>query len=107
MDRDADGASLLGDVTANRLADPPGGVGAELEATGGVKLGDCPQQAQVALLDQVQEGNAAPQVALGNTDDQAQVGADQGCVGFFGTMFDAVQFRFQFALGRQVFLEKF
>ena len=82
--RDADGARLLGDRAVDGLADPPGGIGAEFEAAAWVELVDRPQQAQVALLDQVQEGDAAPQVALGHADHQPQVGADDGRVGLVG-----------------------
>ena len=83
--RDADGARLLGDRAVDGLADPPGGIGAELEARGaGSNLLTARSRPEVAFLDQVQERDAAPQVAFGNTDHQAQVGADDGCVGFVG-----------------------
>ena len=83
VDGDADGAGLVGDGTADRLADPPGSVGAEFEAADGIKLGDGAQQADVAFLDQIQEAAAAANVAFGDADDQAQVGANNGRVGFF------------------------
>ena len=56
--RDADGAGLVGDGPGDGLADPPGGVGGELEALGVVELLHRPDQAQVALLDQVEEQHA-------------------------------------------------
>ncbi len=46
-----------------------------------VELLDRPDQAHVALLDQVQEGHAAADVLLGDRDDQAQVGLGQALLG--------------------------
>ncbi len=77
VDRDADRACLVGDRARDRLPDPPRGVGGELEALLVVELLDCPDQADVSLLDQVQEGHPAPDVLLGDRDDQAQVGRRQ------------------------------
>jgi hypothetical protein len=58
--RDADGAGLVGHRPGDRLADPPGGVGRELVALGVVELLDRADQAEVALLDQVEEQHPAP-----------------------------------------------
>src|SRR5205814_8408625 len=60
-----------------RLADPPGGVGGELEATAPVEFLDRADQAEVALLDQVEQREATARVALGDRDDEAQVGLHQ------------------------------
>ena len=59
------------------LADPPGRVGRELEALGVVELLDRPDQAEVALLDQVEQRQAGGRVGLGDRDDEAQVALDQ------------------------------
>ena len=75
--RDADGARLVGHCAGDRLADPPRRVGRELEALGVVELLDGADEAEVALLDEVEELHAAAGVALGERDDQAQVGAEQ------------------------------
>ena len=75
--RDADRARLVGDRPAYRLADPPGGVGAELEAQAVIEFLNCPQQADVALLDEVAEVHAPANVAFGDTDDEPQVGVGQ------------------------------
>ena len=56
--RDADRAGLVGDRAGDRLADPPRGVRRELEALGVVELVDRPHQAEVALLDQVEQLHA-------------------------------------------------
>ena len=77
MHRQANGPGLFGDTPADRLANPPGGVGAELVALPVVKLLHRPQQAQVALLNQVRQGQAPPDVFLGDADHQAQVGLGQ------------------------------
>src|SRR3712207_7744077 len=47
VDRDADRAALVGDGPRHGLADPPVGVGAELEAAAVVELLDRPGEAQI------------------------------------------------------------
>jgi hypothetical protein len=75
--RDADRAALIGHGAGDRLANPPGGVGAELEAAAVLELVDRPHQAGVAFLDQVQEAQAAVAILLGDRDDQPQVAFGQ------------------------------
>ena len=70
---DADRAGLVGDGAGDRLANPPGGVGAELVALGVVELLDRADQADIALLDQVQQRHAAPDILLGHADHEAQI----------------------------------
>ena len=79
--RDADRAGLVGDRTGDRLADPPRGVGGELEALRVVELLDRPHQAEVALLDEVEEVHAPADVALGDRHDEAQVRLDEHLAG--------------------------
>ena len=79
--RDADGAGLVGHGAGDGLADPPGGVGGELVALGVVELLDRADQAEVALLDQVQERHPAAGVALGQRHHQPQVGLQQVVLG--------------------------
>src|SRR5215208_439680 len=76
VDRDADRARLVGERAGDRLADPPRRVGGELEALAVVELLRGADEAERALLDQVQEGKALVAVVLGDRDDQAQVGLD-------------------------------
>src|SRR5437773_972774 len=71
--RDPDRPRLVGDRTRHGLADPPGRVGRELVALAVVELLHGTDQAERALLDQVEEAQAAAQVALGDRDDEAQV----------------------------------
>src|SRR6266498_1028770 len=77
VDRYANGPGLVGHGAGDRLPDPPGGVRGELVALGVVELLDRADETQVALLDQVQERHAAAGVALGQRDDQAEVGLQQ------------------------------
>src|SRR3569832_2089684 len=79
--RDTDGARLVSDRAGDRLTDPPGGVGRELVAAAVLKLIDGLHQSDVALLDQVQELQAAVGVFLGDGDHQAQVRLDHFLLG--------------------------
>ena len=58
VDGDADRPRLVGERPGDRLADPPGRVGRELEAPAVVELLGGADQAQGPLLDQVEEGQA-------------------------------------------------
>ena len=73
---DADRPRLVGDRPRHRLADPPGRVGRELVAAPVVELLDRPDQPEAALLDQVEEGEPAAEIAFRDRDDEAQVGLD-------------------------------
>jgi hypothetical protein len=68
---------LVRDGPRDRLTYPPRRVGRELVAPRVVELLDRPYQAEVALLDQVKEGQPAADVALRDRHHQAQVGLDQ------------------------------
>ena len=76
VDGDADRARLVGERARDRLADPPGRVGRELEALAVVELLRGAHQAERALLDQVQERQPLVAVVLGDRDDEAQVRLD-------------------------------
>src|SRR4051794_27072725 len=76
VDRDADGPRLVGERAGDRLADPPGRVGRELEALAVVELLRRANQPERALLDQVEEGQALVAVVLCDRDDQSQVRLD-------------------------------
>ena len=77
MNRNANGAGLIGDGAADRLANPPGGVGGKLVAAAVFKLFDGLHEADVAFLDEVKELEATVVVALGDADDEAEIGFDE------------------------------
>ena len=81
MHRHADRAPLIGDGARDRLPDPPGGVGAETVAAVIIEFLHRFHQAEVAFLDQVQEGYAARHVFLGNGDNQPRIGFYQMVAG--------------------------
>ena len=82
---DADEAGLLVERPADGLADPERGVGGELEATAPVELVDGVLEAEVALLDEVEQVHAlGERVAAGDGDHEAQVGADEAILGVGG-----------------------
>ena len=85
---------MFSDITADRLADPPGGIGAEFEATRGIKFRDSAQKPRLPSWIKIQERNTTPKIPFGNTHHQAQVGADERLVGFFSPAIDRLQSRF-------------
>ena len=91
VDRDPDRARLVGDRARHGLANPPGGVGRELEALAIVELLDRADQPEVALLDQVEQVQPAAHVALGDGHDEAQVGLDQRVLGVLVALLDQLR----------------
>src|SRR5262245_43711705 len=81
VDRNANRAALVGNGPRDRLANPPRGIGAELEATAIFELVDRPHQPGVAFLNQVEERQAAVAVLLRDRDDQPQVALRQLALG--------------------------
>src|SRR4051794_22512289 len=100
VDRDADRPALVRDRARHGLADPPRRVGGELVAAPVVELLDRADQPERALLDQVQERQAAAEVALGDRDDEAQVGLDHLLLGVQVAALDALRER-DLAVGGQ------
>ena len=84
---DADEARLLVQRAADGLADPERGVGGELEAAAPVELVDGVLEAEVALLDEVEQVHSlGERVAAGDAHHEAEVRADEpilrsGCRG--------------------------
>ena len=81
VDGDPDRARLVSERTGDRLADPPGRVGRELEALAVVELLRRADEADGALLDQVEERQPLVAVVLGDRDDQPQVRLDHLLLG--------------------------
>ena len=73
MDRDPDGARLIGDRTGDGLADPPGGIGGKFEALGVIELLHRLDQAEIPLLNEVKELHPPADIPFGNADDQPEV----------------------------------
>ena len=67
---------LVRDRALARLADPPGGVGRELEPAPPVELLHRAVEADDAVLDQVEQGQVVALVALGDRDHEAEVRVD-------------------------------
>ena len=59
-----DGAGMVGQGTGDALANPPGSVGAELEAQPIVEFVHRPHQAAIAFLNQVREGQTPAAIRL-------------------------------------------
>jgi len=68
-------------VRGNGLADPPRGVGGELEAASPVELLHGAHQAEGALLDEIEEGETATAVALRDRHHETEVGLDHLLLG--------------------------
>ena len=59
------------------MPDPPGGVGAEAVAARIVVFVNRAHQSDIALLDEVGEGQTLPHIALGDTHDEPRIGASE------------------------------
>ena len=81
VDRQLDGAGLGVHPALDRLADPPRRVGGEAVAAAPVELLDGADEAEDALLDQVEQRQLGALVLLGDRDDQPQVGVDHPVLG--------------------------
>ncbi len=74
--RQADRPGLVDHGTLDGLTDPPGGVGREAEAALRIELLQRVDQAEVPLLDEVEQRQAPVGVMLGNRHDEPQVALD-------------------------------
>ena len=68
MRRDADRARLSGNRAINGLANPPCGVGAEFIAAPRIKLSNRAHQANITVLDQIEQRDAASKIFFGHAD---------------------------------------
>ena len=76
MDRQSDGARLVHDPALDALANPPGGIGRKAKPSLRVEFFDGVDQAEIALLDQIEQRHPAIGVVLGDVHHQAQVVLD-------------------------------
>src|SRR6266540_1253628 len=77
VDGDADRPRLVGDRARDRLADPPRCIGRELVAALVLELVDRLHEADVPLLDEVEELQAAVRVLLRDRHDEPQIRLDE------------------------------
>ena len=77
VERHPHDAALLRQRLEDRLADPPDGVGDELDALGLVELVGRADEAEVALVDQIGERHALVLILLGDRHHEAEIAADQ------------------------------
>ena len=81
VDGQADRPALVGERAGDRLANPPGRVRRKLEAELVVELLDRADQAEVALLDQVEQRHAGLRVVARDRHHEPEVRLDQLALG--------------------------
>ena len=94
VDGHADGARLVGDGAGDALANPPSRVSGEFVTAAPFEFVCALHEADIALLDQIEELHAAIGIFLGNGDDETKV-----CFGEFG--FGLLRFRLAKPNGRK------
>src|SRR6478735_9569494 len=77
VNREPDCAALVRDRPGNRLANPPGRIGAEFETAGVVEFVGGLHQADVAFLNQVEKGKTATDIFLRDGNDETEIRLDQ------------------------------
>ena len=90
MHRQPHRARLVGEAAGHCLADPPGGVRRELEVATPVELLDRADEADGALLDQIQEAEALAAVLLRDRHHEPQVRLDHAALGLEIALLDAL-----------------
>jgi hypothetical protein len=88
--RDPNRPALVGEPALDRLPDPEGRVGRELVSLAPVELLGGADQAEDALLDQVEQRQLVTLVLLGERDDQPQVRVDHPLLGLEVPALDAL-----------------
>src|SRR6266568_5293900 len=89
MNGQPDGFGLVGQSALDRLFDPPGTVGGKLAALGGIEAFDGLHQADVALADQIEQGQAKAFIIVSDLDHQPQIGLDHLLARLFVALLDA------------------
>ena len=87
MNRNSNGAGLIGNGACNSLTNPPGCIGGKLIAATVFKLIDRLHEANVAFLNKIKELQAAIGVFLGDGDDQSKIGLGHLALGLAGSLF--------------------
>src|SRR5437879_6384672 len=81
VNRNPDRARVVGNRSGDRLADPPSRVRRELKSVPILEPVDGLHEPDVAFLDQVEQGQVAPEIPLGDRHDQTQVRLHQLALG--------------------------
>ncbi len=69
--------TLICDSAGYSLPDPPGGICAELVTSPVIKFFGCPNKADIAFLNEIEEGNTTAHILFCYTDDQSRIRSDQ------------------------------
>ncbi|MPM81054.1 hypothetical protein SDC9_128106 [bioreactor metagenome] len=94
--RNPDGTGLVRDGACNGLPYPPGSIGRELITLGVIKFFNSLNQAQIALLNEVEKQHAPAHIPFGNGNHQAQVGLGQALLCRFALPYQPFEFLFLF-----------
>src|SRR5215212_2543793 len=86
VDGNPDGPPLLSNRPLHRLTYPPRSIGGEPKAPVGVELPNRLHKTDVALLDQIFEGQTTPTRLLGYRDNKPEVLLDESIAGSFVTL---------------------
>ena len=73
MDRQPDRARLIHDRALDGLSNPPGRIGGEAEAAFGIEFLDRSNEAKIAFLNEVQEGQPAVDVTARDLHNETQI----------------------------------
>ncbi len=77
VNRHADGPALISDGSRDCLANPPGRIRRKFMSAMVVEFLRSADQADVAFLNQIKEGNAAADVLFCHANNESRIGADQ------------------------------
>ncbi len=80
--RQAERPGLIREGMNDGLAHPPDGIRDELDVLAGIEALGSLDESDIALVDQIQEGQSAAAVFLGKGDHEAQVGLHQDAQSF-------------------------
>ena len=75
------GPRLVENRPGNRLSYPPAGIGGKFVALCVVKTKNSPHQPEVAFLNQISKRESLVHVALGDRNNEPEVGPDHGILG--------------------------
>src|SRR5215213_9282079 len=104
VDGNPDGSPLLNNRSLYGLTYPPRSIGGEPKAPVGVELPNCLHKTDVALLDQILEGQATSARLLGYRDNKPQVLLDEFLAGSFVTLLGSLGEVYLLLVGQELAL---